>query len=86
MNVELKSTIDKMTKQPIRRSLVRVNSAKTTSTFERKVDEAFPSHSATASAMKQNIAVVNDKNSNRSELQDALRAVLNAAEADGLIG
>ena len=86
MNAELKSTLDKMAKQPLRRSVVHVNPVKTSSVFERKIDEELPSHSALASSMKQNIAVINDKKSNRSELQDALRAVLNAAEADGYIG
>ena len=86
MNLELKTTLDKMAKQPLRRSIVKVNPLSTPSSFERSVDEAFPAHSAVASAMKQNVSVVNDKKSTRSELQDALRAVLNAAEADGLIG
>jgi hypothetical protein len=86
MNSQLKNTLDKMAKQPLRRSLVHMNPVKTASTFERKIDESLPSHSALAASMKQNIAVINDKKSNRSELQDALRAVLNAAEADGYIG
>ena len=86
MNTELKSTLDKMAKQPLRRSLVRTNPVQMPTAFERSITESFPAHSAVASAMTQNISLVNDKKSNRSELQDVLRAVLNAAEADGYIG
>ena len=86
MNTELKSTLDKMAKQPLRRSLVRTNPVQMPTAFERSIAESFPAHSAVASAMTQNISLVNDKKSNRSELQDVLRAVLNAAEADGYIG
>jgi len=86
MNAELKTTLDRMSKLPLRRSLVQANRVKNTSQFERNVDSSFPAHSATASSLKQNVAVLNEKTSNRSELQDALRAVLNAAEADGFIG